>query len=324
MWCIVILLGLLLDLCFGDPYTLPHPVRWIGSLILRVEKIVRQLFPNHPKGEMAAGFFLVVIVVFISTAIPWILLYAAYRISPWLSFIFSVVMCYQLFAMKSLKTESCKVYRALEFQNIVEARKAVSMIVGRDTQALSAEGVAKAAVETVAENTSDGVIAPLFYMVLGGPVLGFLYKAVNTMDSMIGYKNETYLYFGRCAARLDDILNYIPARLSGWAMILGAFFCSYDGKNAYRIYKRDRKKHASPNAAQTEAACAGALGLQLAGDAWYFGKLYQKESIGDAKREIEPNDIIRVNRLMYVSCFLAAGSFILVKWFILFIITRFC
>ena len=178
-----------------------------------------------------------------------------------------------------------------------------AMIVGRDTQNLSEAGVAKAAIETVAENTSDGVIAPMIYTAIFGPILGFFYKAVNTMDSMIGYKNEKYLYFGRTAAKLDDAVNYIPARISAWLMILAALLGGkeFDAKRAYRIYKRDRYNHASPNSAQTESVCAGALGIRLAGDASYFGKLVKKPYIGDACREVSPEDIRRVNRLMYLT-----------------------
>ena len=175
---------------------------------------------------------------------------------------------------------------------------AVSMIVGRDTENLTVEGVTKAAVETVAENTNDGVIAPLIYMLIGGPILGFVYKAVNTMDSMLGYKNEKYLYFGRVAAKMDDVAGFIPARISALLMILASCLLGMDGKNALWIWKRDRRKHASPNAAQTEAVCAGALQVQLAGDAWYFGKKHEKDTIGDPIRDIEPKDILRSEKLM--------------------------
>ena len=174
------------------------------------------------------------------------------------------------------------------------------MIVGRDTQNLTKEGVAKAAIETVAENTSDGVIAPMLYTALGGPVLGFLYKAVNTMDSMVGYKNDRYLHFGRAAAKLDDVVNFLPARISALLMIGAAFLSgkSYNGRQAWCIWHRDSRKHASPNSAQTESVCAGALGIQLAGDASYFGKVVKKPYIGDPKRQVEYEDIRRANRLM--------------------------
>jgi len=202
--------------------------------------------------------------------------------------------------------ESMRVYKCLKQEDLEAARQAVSMIVGRDTATLDEVGVAKAAIETVAENTSDGVIAPMLYTALGGPVLGFLYKAVNTMDSMIGYKNDKYLYFGRAAAKLDDIVNFIPARISAYLMIFSAFMSGkcFDGRNAFKIYKRDNRKHASPNSAQTEAVCAGALRIQLAGDASYFGKIVKKPYIGDAYRKVESEDIKRANRLMYLTAWL--------------------
>ena len=204
-----------------------------------------------------------------------------------------------MLAGKSLKTESMKVYKAFENNDTEGARKAVSMIVGRDTQSLTKEGIIKAAVETVAENSSDGVIAPLIYMLIFGPVGGVVYKAVNTMDSMIGYVEEKYFYIGKFAAKLDDVLNYIPARVSGILVIISAFVLRYDYKNAFRIFKRDRRKHASPNSAQTESAMAGALGVQLAGDATYFGVVHKKPYIGDKNREIENEDIKRANDIMY-------------------------
>lgn len=212
--------------------------------------------------------------------------------------------CYQIFAARCLVGESKKVYQKLKEDDLPGARRAVSMIVGRDTENLTAEGVTKAAVETVAENTSDGVTAPLLFLLIGGAPLGFLYKAVNTMDSMLGYKNEKYLYFGRIPAKMDDVFNYIPARLTAWFMVAAAFLTGMDGENAWKIYLRDKRKHASPNSAQSEAVCAGALDVQLAGDAVYFGKVYKKDYIGDAIRKIEPEDILRAGKLMYMTTIL--------------------
>lgn len=231
------------------------------------------------------------------------ILIGAYVLHPYLGMLIETIMTYQILATKCLKTESMKVYKCLKEEGIEEARRAVSMIVGRDTAVLDEEGVAKAAIETVAENTSDGVIAPMLYTALGGPILGFLYKAVNTMDSMVGYKNDKYLYFGRAAAKLDDAVNFLPSRISACLMILAAFLGghAYDGKRAYKIYRRDNRKHASPNSAQTESVCAGALGIQLAGDASYFGKIVKKPYIGDALRKVEYEDIQRVNHLMYLT-----------------------
>ena len=243
-----------------------------------------------------------------SGLIPFCLLYTGYKIHVLLGFALETFFCYQMLATRSLKDESMRVYRELEKKDLPKARYAVSMIVGRDTAELTEEGVTKATVETIAENTSDGIIAPLFYMAIGGPALMFLYKGINTMDSMVGYKNEKYLNFGRYAAKLDDIANYIPARISAWLMIAGAYMAGMDGKNAKKIFKRDRYKHASPNSAQTEAVMAGALDIQLAGNAYYFGKLYEKPAIGDRLREVEDRDICRANRLLYISA--ALGTFV--------------
>ena len=292
-------IGFVLDALFGDPHWLPHPVVLIGKWISFLEKQLRRLFPKTPGGERAGGTVLVLLVLLASAAVPWGILWLAGLVHPYLRFAVECFMCYQILAARSLKTESMRVYRKLQEGNLEGSRKAVSWIVGRDTENLTMEGVSRAAVETVAENTSDGVIAPMLYLALGGPVLGFFYKAVNTMDSMIAYKNDRYLYFGRTAAHLDDVFNYIPARLSGLFMILASAILGFDGKNAWRIFKRDRYNHASPNSAQTEAVCAGALDVQLAGDAWYFGVLHKKKTIGDPIRPVEPEDIRRANRLMY-------------------------
>lgn len=299
--------GFLLDLLLGDPHWLYHPVQAIGKVIEYTEKAFRKVFcPGSGREEdrgkkRAAGAVLVVVVLLISMGVSGLLLSFAGYIHPYIKTSVSVLICYQMLAVKSLKTESMKVYYALKSGSLLDARLAVSMIVGRDTKRLSKEGVTRAAVETVAENTSDGVVAPLFYMFLFGPLGGVAYKTVNTMDSMIGYKNDKYCYFGTAAARLDDFANYVPARAAALAMAAAAFLLGYDGKGAVRIYKRDRYKHASPNSAQTEAVCAGALGVRLAGDAYYFGKLYHKPAIGDADREIEPEDIVRANRLLYAA-----------------------
>lgn len=292
--------GFLLDCIFGDPVWLYHPIRVIGNLISLLEKAFRKETDGE-KQSMVKGGVLWLIVVSVSFLVPFLLLWVAGKIHPAVRWMLETFWCYQIFAARCLATESGKVYDKLVAQDLEGARKAVSMIVGRDTESLSFEGVTKAAVETVAENTSDGVTAPLIYLLLGGAPLGFLYKAVNTMDSMLGYKNEKYLYFGRIPAKLDDVFNYIPARLTAWFMILAAFFCGLDGKNAWKIYRRDKRKHASPNSAQSEAVCAGALRVRLAGDAVYFGKLYKKDYIGDALKEIEPEDIRRTWKLMYVT-----------------------
>lgn len=291
-----LLLGAAIDCALGDPYSLPHPIRLIGSLISRFEAFVRRKMSNKLR---AGGVFLAVSVLLISTAVPVLLLCICYGINVWLGAVIEGIMCYYLMAARCLRDESMKVFKAVESGDVEAARKAVSMIVGRDTAVLDETGIIKAAVETVAENTSDGVTAPIMYMSVGGAALGFFYKAANTMDSMIGYKNVKYADIGRFAAKLDDVLNFIPSRLTAIAMIIAAPAVGLDSKGAFRIWKRDRRKHASPNSAQTEAACAGALGVQLAGDAYYFGELHKKEFIGDAVRRVENEDIRRANKLMY-------------------------
>lgn len=302
--------GFLLDLVFGDPYWMPHPIRLIGNLIAKLEKRLLKETKNPTKRaetkERSRGSLLVFIVLLVTFSVAALLLIGAYLLHPYLGVAVETIMTYQILAVKCLRVESMKVYRSLTKEGIEEARKAVAMIVGRDTAVLDGTGVAKAAIETVAENTSDGVIAPMLYTALGGPVLGFLYKAVNTMDSMIGYKNEKYLNFGRAAAKVDDVCNYFPSRISAYLMIAAAYLggSDFSGKGAYRIYKRDRRNHASPNSAQTESVCAGALGIQLAGDAVYFGKVVKKPHIGDAVRPVEYEDIRRANRLMYLTAWL--------------------
>ena len=303
-------IGAVLDCLIGDPHCMPHPIRLIGRLISAAEAFVRKRFAGDLR---RGGLFLAVTVLLISAAVPLILLIICYSINIWLGAAAEGIMCYYLMAARSLYDESMKVYKAAASGDTEGARNAVSMIVGRDTDVLDEKGIIRAAVETVAENTSDGVTAPLLYMALGGAVLGYFYKAANTMDSMIGYRNEKYADIGRAAARLDDVLNYLPSRLTALAMILCAPFLGMDGRRAYRIWKRDRRKHASPNSAQTEAACAGALGVRLAGDAYYFGELHKKEYIGDAVRYIENEDIRRANRLMFGSSALFFAAAVTVR-----------
>ena len=291
--------GFILDLLLGDPQNFPHPVRWIGTLIGKLtDKLLIEKENSQEKRKK--GSLLVVIVIAISVTITALFLWVSYTINTYFGLIIEAVITYQCLATKSLYIESMKVYYSLKDGGLVAGRQAVSMIVGRDTAALDEVGVTKAAVETVAENTSDGIIAPMIYLAIGGPVLGIAYKAVNTMDSMIGYKNDKYLDFGRTAAKLDDVVNYIPARISAYLMVLSALVLGkeFDYKNALRIYKRDRYNHASPNSAQTESVCAGALRVQLAGPASYFGKTVNKPFIGDKLRNVELEDIKRANKLM--------------------------
>ena len=302
---LAVLGGFVLDAVFGDPAWLPHPVVLMGKCISKLEKALRARFPKTQQGELLAGAvlaFCLPVGTFLLTSAVCLL---AAKISPWLGLAVQMFWCGQALAAKGLVQESRNVYGELVKPDLPAARKAVSRIVGRDTENLTAEGVTKAAVETVAENASDGVIAPLLYMLLGGAPLALTYKAVNTMDSMVGYKNETYLYFGRAAAKLDDVANYIPSRLSALLWVAAAALTGSDAKGAWRIWRRDRRNHASPNSAQTESACAGALGVQLAGPAYYFVEDYPKPTIGDALRPIDPQDSLRADRMMYAASVLA-------------------
>ena len=302
---LALVFGFGIDLLVGDPHSIPHPVIFIGKLISALEKLVRKIFPKTVKGENFAGGVLWLVVVAFSTAVPALLLWLCYGISVWLGLVIESIMCWQILATKSLKDESMKVYDALQTGDIAKSRYAVSMIVGRDTENLDDKAVARAAVETVAENTSDGIVAPMLYIAIGGAPLGFFYKAVNTMDSMLGYVELPYKNIGLVPAKMDDVMNFIPARLSALMMLLAGWLLKLDVKNGWKIFKRDRFNHASPNSAQTESVYAGLLGLQLAGDAWYHGELHKKKFIGDALREIEYEDIKRACRLLYVTAVLS-------------------
>ncbi|MBR6040289.1 MAG: cobalamin biosynthesis protein CobD [Clostridia bacterium] len=294
-----VLAGFLIDCVLGDPARLPHPVVLIGKLISLSEKALRKAFAKTERGELAAGTVMAILVPLISTGVSFGILFGLWKLSPWAYFAMSSIMCWQCFAARCLAKEAKKVVRALESDGLEAGRKQVSMLVGRDTEQLTEEQVIKAAVETVAENASDGVIAPMLFMFLFGAIGGFFYKAVNTMDSMVGYKNDRYLYFGRAAAKLDDVLNFVPSRLSALAMIAVCPLLRLDGQNAYRIWKRDRRKHASPNSAQTESVAAGALHVELAGPASYFGKVVKKPTLGDPDRPIERDDVKKTCALMY-------------------------
>ena len=302
---LALVLGFGIDLIVGDPHSIPHPVIFIGKLISAMEKLARKIFPKTVKGENFAGGVLWLVVVAVSTAVPALLLWLCYGISVWLGLAIESVMCWQILATKSLKDESMKVYHALQTGDIEKSRYAVSMIVGRDTTKLDDKGVARAAVETVAENTSDGIVAPLIFLAIGGAPLGFFYKAVNTMDSMLGYVEMPYKNIGLGPAKMDDVMNFLPARLSALIMLAAGWLLKLGARNGWKIFKRDRFNHASPNSAQTESVCAGLLGLRLAGDAWYHGVLHKKKYIGDALREIDYEDIPCSCRLLYVTAFLS-------------------
>ena len=323
--------GFLIDLMVGDPQWMPHPIRFIGHLISAADKKLRRE-GDEPARQRTGGALLVLVVLGTTVVVTGLVVFLGHRLGSVIAgpagqssggvrrvvgILFPImidsVLCAYCLAVKSLKEATMKVCRALERGRVEKARHEISMIVGRDTNVLDEKGMARAAIECVAESTSDGVIAPLFYMIIGGPVLGMAYKAINTMDSMVGYKNDKYRYFGTAAARLDDVVNFIPARLSALALIASAFILKYDGKNAWKIFRRDRYKHASPNSAQTESVCAGALNLRLAGDAVYFGKKVSKPYIGDAIKEVEPDDIRRANRMLYVASALSVVVFTAVR-----------
>ena len=305
-------LGFLLDLLLGDPYWLPHPIRLIGNLIAALD---RKLLGNpeeskrNDRREFHRGIELVVLVLLSVTVVTAALLFGGYALHPYIGLVLETIMTYQILATKCLKVESMKVYAALKKGVPEEYRRAVSMIVGRDTAELDDLAVTRAAVETVAENASDGVIAPMLFLALGGAPLGFFYKAANTMDSMLGYIEMPYKNIGLVPAKMDDVLNYIPARLSALLMLAAGALLGMDAKNGWRIWRRDRRNHASPNSAQTESVCAGLLGVRLAGDAYYHGELHKKPYIGDALREIEYEDIPRAGRLLYATAALSLVLF---------------
>ncbi|MFQ6840943.1 MAG: adenosylcobinamide-phosphate synthase CbiB [Agathobaculum sp.] len=299
-----VLLGFLLDWTFGDPQKLPHPICAVGKLVSLSEKLLRRIFPKTPRGLTAAGVLLWIIVCGVSFAVPFFLLRWLRDVHFSLGFGVEALLCWTLFARKSLADAGVHVYSALD-ESLDAGRRAVAMYVGRDTAALDKEGVIKAAVETVAENTTDGVVSPMIFMLIGGAPLGFLYKAVNTLDSMVGYHNDKYEYLGKFSARMDDVFNFIPARLTAACMIAGAGMLHLDNRNALRIYRRDRNGHKSPNAGQTESVCAGALHVQLGGDASYFGKTVKKAAFGDPDREINRGDILRSVDLMTAASVLA-------------------
>ena len=299
-----LLIGFGIDLLVGDPHGFPHPVVWIGKLITVLEKLLRKIFPKTPKGEKAGGIILWFIVELISLFIPHVILKLCEFFSLYLRIAAESVMIWQILAIRSLRDESMNVYNALRTGNIENAKKAVSMIVGRDTERLDDKGITRAAVETVAENTSDGIIAPMLFIALGGAPAGFFYKAANTMDSMLGYIDPPYTNFGWFPAKMDDLLNYIPSRLSAMLMLFAGWILRLDLSNGWKIFCRDRYKHSSPNSAQTEAACAGLLNIRLAGDAWYHGILHKKQYIGDPIREVEYDDIPLCCRLEYLSALL--------------------
>ena len=309
------LCGFGVDLILGDPEVLTpiHPVVLMGHCITALEKLLRKLFPGNRQGELAGGLLLASFLPAVTLLLCASVLSLLNRLWPPLAFGVACIWCWQALAVKNLRDEAMRVYRTLAEGSLERARKAVARIVGRDTDALDQRGVIRATVETVAENFSDGIAAPMLYMMIGGAPLALCYKAINTMDSMVGYKNERYLWFGRPAAKLDDAANFIPARGAALILIAAAGLCREDRAAALRIWKRDRRKHASPNSAQCEAVMAGVLGLKLCGPATYFGQRYDKPFIGDAVREAEEEDICRACRMEQVGSWLCLGLLCLLR-----------
>ncbi len=291
----ILITAVLLDLLLGDPRRLPHPVVGIGRLISSLEKVLRRLVRN----EQAGGVLLLVLVVGTTCLAALLLLKGAYAIRPYIGLAVSVWLSWTCLAARSLHQESKLVADRLSAGDLEGARHFLSRIVGRDTDGLSEPDIWRALVETVAENTSDGVIAPLFYLMLGGPALGLAYKAVNTLDSMVGYKNERYLRFGRASARFDDLANWLPARITGLLMAAVAPLIGLSGKEAFRMMLRDGRNHSSPNSGLPEAATAGALGVRLGGTNRYFGKPVEKPTIGDPRRDLSLASYRGTIRLMY-------------------------
>jgi adenosylcobinamide-phosphate synthase len=310
---IPLIIGFIGELFIGWPNKLWHPIMGVGKLVSMAEKILRSCFPKTKMGERVAGIIMAIVLPIIVFALTFIPLFFIYKASIIAGLIVESIMCWTIFATGSLKKAAVSVYNALEHSGLEAGRKTVSMIVGRDTENLDEEGVIKATVETVAENLSDGVIAPMLFVFLGGGPLGYFYKTVNTMDSMVGYKNDRYIFFGTGGARLDDVCNFIPARLSALLMIMCSGICGFNMENGFKIFRRDRFNHASPNSAQTESVMAGALGVRLAGNASYFGKVHKKKTIGDPLRDIQSEDIKRACALMVASSIGAAALFLLVN-----------
>lgn len=302
----------LLDFMVGDPPSLPHPVRLMGSYISFFEGHVNK--PESSKGSrLAAGVLLLVTTAGLSYLAAWYLLKLAAFIHPWLYHVVNIYLMYSCIAARCLSDEGMRIYRSLEKEDMEGSRKLLSMIVGRDTANLDESGITRGAVETVAENTSDGVIAPLFYMFLGGAPLAIAYKAVNTLDSMVGYKNDRYLYFGRASARFDDAANFIPARITGVLMTIAALLLRLDFSGSLKMLSRDSRNHSSPNSGFPEAAAAGALGVQLGGTNHYFGKPVEKPVIGDSLRPLARGDIRSTISLMYIASILALVLFSIIS-----------
>ena len=296
-------LGYIADIVFGDPYWMPHPIRLIGKLIEKTESGIRK-YARENRALKVGGGFLLCLVVGLSFAVPFYILKQAESLSPWLALGLEALMVYQILATRCLDVETKKVRLELEKNDLEKARQAIAMLVSRDTEKMEREDIIKAAVETMTENIVDGIISPMFYIAIGGAPLGFAFKAVNTLDSMVGYKNEKYMDLGWASAKFDDVVNYIPARITAFLVIGAAFLLRLDYKNAYRILKRDMRNHSSPNSPLSEAPAAGALRIELGGKAWYFGQMSMKPTMGDPFEKPEVVHIIRSSKLMYMTSFM--------------------
>ena len=308
-WCV----AWLLDFIIGDPQNWPHPVRWIGNLISAVQRVVRR-YCHSDRALRIGGAVMWIVVVGLTWAVSWGVLALAHSIHPWLGWVVEVWMIFTVLAGRCLANAAQDVERPLRAGNLAASREKLSWIVGRDTSQLQPQQINRGVVETVAENTVDGIIAPLFFLLLGGAPLAMAYKAVNTLDSMVGYKHEKYRAIGMVSARLDDVANFIPARLSWLLLGVAAFLCRKDGSRALQIGWRDRYNHSSPNCAWSEASVAGALGIRLGGPNDYFGERVEKPWIGDAQRDISVDDISHTIRLMWVASTLALALFIALRW----------
>lgn len=306
---IAMVLGFITDMLIGDIEGLPHPVALIGKLISSLEKLFRKLFPKTPAGERTAGGILLLVVALICFGVPFGLLWLCYWLTPIVGIIVEAVMCWLILATRSMRVSSMRVYRALRRGNIVNARKALSCIVGRDTDGLNEKRVIRAAVESTAGNTCDASVAPIICMAICGAPLAFLYKAVNTMAHMLGHADEPDKNFGMIPARVNDVLNFIPARISALFTLLGGFIRNFSVSNGWKIFKRDRRNHPSPNAGQIQAVCAGLLGIQLGGSVSYGGVIRNRKTIGDALRPLDPKDIVSSCKLLYDAAILSAILF---------------
>jgi cobalamin biosynthesis protein cobD len=308
----ILISAYVLDLIFGDPYSFPHPVKFIGNMIARLEKF----FFSTSINKLLSGLMTFLIVVVTTYFATFLLINISYSLNSYLGIAVEILLTYTVLSAKCLEVEAVKVQRELRAKNLENSRKSLSYIVGRDTKELNFAQIIKAVIETVAENTVDGVISPIFYLCLGGVPLAMAFKAISTLDSMIGYRNEKYEEFGKVSARADDVANFIPARLSIIFFTISAFLLRLDYKNAFLICMRDRKNHLSPNCAYSESLTAGALGIQLGGSHYYGGRLVEKQKIGDDLRKADVDDITKTVNMLRIVTFLSVLTVCIINIFI--------